>query len=75
MWQEFGKGKTLLEENLVLSFLSLSLDLFHEYHVHVKHTRLNLKVLFLVYAILNLIFFLLQTKDVKRVLLHIFLCG
>lgn len=65
MWQEFGKGKTLLEENLVLSFLTLSLDLFHKHRVHIKQTRLNLEVLFLVYAILNL-FFLIASKTCKK---------
>ena len=73
MWQEFGQGKTLLEENLILSFLSLSLDLLHEHHVHVKQIRLDPKILFLIYAILNLIFLIANKRDVKRVLLCIFL--
>ena len=72
MWQESGQGRTHLEENLILSFLSLSLDLLHEHHVHVKQTRLDPKILFVVYAILNLVFLIASRRDVKR-LLYIFL--
>lgn len=72
MWQESGQGKTHLEENLILSFLSLSLDLLHEHHVYVKQIRLDPKILFVVYAISNLIFLIANRKDVKR-LLYIFL--
>lgn len=72
MWQKFGQGEAILEDNLILSFLSLSLDLLHKHHVHVKQIRLDPKIHFLVHTILDLIF-LIANRDVKIVSLCIFL--
>lgn len=52
-------------------FLSLSLDFLREHQVHVKQSRLDPKVPFLVSIMLNLIFLIQNRREAKWVLLCI----
>lgn len=58
--------KVLLEENLSLSFLSLSLDLLHKHHMHVKQISSQDPFFFLFFSVCLKLIFLIANKSFKK---------
>lgn len=56
-------------KNPILDFLILSLDFLCEHQVHVKQSRFDPKVLFLVYTMLNFVFLIQNKREAKCIVL------